>query len=161
MLRGLTIALILLFLTAPIAQLVLGDGFEDEEEFEEEWEGGFKKLARDAGSIAYILGLVLNSVFVMVRRAGGGGRELLNFHIVSNVVLAAVAMWHAAYFISEAGPLEYLIAILMFILIASGAVMRYLAHRRARLLSRMTHTQLAISIILAILIFIHSGLAEE
>jgi predicted membrane protein len=134
----------------------------------EEEEAG-EDFAASAGSIAFTGGLVLNALFTIYNRARRLGlsikavpaRYVLDLHIALNVALSILAFWHAFVFASRAGPVEYGAVGLIVLLLASGLVMRYVGYRRARLLSRMVHAQLVLSLVLVALLLIHVGSVGE
>jgi len=141
------------------ANYVAGD--DDNDDYDGEVEPVFEEEGETLGSLAWTLGLLLNTLFVAVNRARKILRLRLRFktvldiHIASNIILGSMAILHGLIFISSASLLEYILVILIAILLASGTAMRFVMNRDVRLLNRLVHTQLLLSIIIAILIYIH------
>jgi len=154
----LIISLVLVFSIS----LVYGD--EDWEE-----EGGFlgEDFANQLGSLAWIGGLFLNSVFVVVNRARRVFRLripmkiVLDLHIITNVLLGIAAILHGYMYLRVAGPAEYIAVGLIILLLLTGLFLRYISSRNLRLLNRLVHGQLILSIILAIVVGYHIAFIED
>ncbi len=135
----------------------------------DEAEGGLfgEEGAESLGSIAWNLGLLLNTGFVVFNRARKIFRlrvpflPILNLHISTNIVLGIAGILHGYAYLSYARPLEYLTVALIIFLIVSGLILRYVRSRDLKLLNRLVHTQLALAILLALSIWIHTVTIED
>ena len=152
----------------------MGESEEEEEvsevrELEEVGKEG-EDIATSAGSIAFTGGLVLNTLFTIYNRARKLGfkslrslpaKHILDLHIATNVALALLAFWHGYMLSYSAGPVEYASVGLIALLLLSGLIMRFVGDKKARLVSRMVHAQLALSLVLVALLFIHVSSVGE
>lgn len=163
--------LILLFLVAIILTSVIYNVYADEDEDEVEDENEDSIFGEDTGklygSVAWVGGLFLNSVFVVVNRARKmfrlriPFRYILDIHILTNIILGALGVIHGYSYMSRAGPAEYLAVSLIVILLISGLFLRYISSRNMKLLSRLVHGQLLLSIILALVLGYHVATIED
>ena len=141
---------------------LLLDG-EEYESFEDESE-----LAETAGFIAWTLGLILNSIFIAIRRLKGilhippkALRYVHDIHSYSNITLAAIAFYHGYSLRSSAGLIEYLIAVLILTLIGSGIILRYSYNKTLKRGTRLIHSQQLLTLILLVLLIIHVTISED
>ncbi len=160
----LAVLLVLLLIVVGVAasKAVWANGEEEEEEGEED------EFAKELGEAAWNLGLALNLAFVAVRWS----RRYLAFppqflklaldvHMYGNVALAVPALYHGYTFLGKAGPLEYAIGVIIVVLIASGLVLRYAKYRGLRRAMKLIHSQRALSLMLLVLLLIHTAVAED
>ena len=149
-----------------VLMLSISLAYGDDEEGEE---GGLfgEDFANQLGSAAWIGGLFLNSVFVVINRARKifrlrvPMRAILDFHIITNVLLGIAGIIHGYSYLKVAGPAEYVAVGLIFLLLATGLFLRYISSRNVKLLNRIVHGQLLLSIILAIVIGYHIAFIED
>ncbi len=154
--------LLLVVLGAAVSKAVWANGDEEEEEWEED------DFAEGLGEVAWNLGLALNLAFVAVRWS----RRYLAFpprflklalevHMYGNVALAVPALYHGYAFLDKAGPVEYAIGVIIVVLIASGLLLRYARYRGLRRVMKLIHSQRALSLLLLVLLLIHTAVAED
>ena len=135
----------------------------------EEKEGGIlsKRFLKILGDIALYVGLSLNGFYLFSRAAVRSraslmpARAILNFHIISNLLLESAVLIHAVGFIDKAGSIEYASVIIILLLTLSGFIMRVIGEKRAKLLSRLIHGQMILSIILIVFILLHVAYIKD
>ncbi len=161
--RDILIYMLVVFL---ILMLSISLAYGDDEDEEEEGLFG-EDVANQLGSAAWIGGLFLNSVFVVINRARKifrlrvPMRAILDFHIITYVLLGIAGIIHGYSYLGVAGPAEYIAVGLILLLLTTGFFLRYVSSRKVRLLNRMVHGQLLLSIILAIVIGYHIAYIED
>ena len=135
-----------------------GEEVEHEEHGYEEYED----YAEVLGEVAFYGGLALNIFFIAVRWARlvasippGLTRLALELHMSGNPVLAALGLIHGYMMSGAATILEYIIAVLIVVLVATGLVLRYARHRGLKAAARLLHTQRALTILLLALLIVH------
>ena len=133
-------------------------------------EGGYEgggEFAEGFGGIAWGGGLAANILFVGYKfvypRIHNYLPEILrlkyvlNLHILLNIILGILAILHGYALRNRAGIVEYLSVFFIIFLIVSGLTLRYVKNKKVKLFSRMLHAQRLLSIILIILIAIHTA----
>ncbi len=136
------------------------------EKGEKEGREASKKVAKGLGVLSFYLGLALNMVFAFYNwtrplalrlkaRPLFTYKRALTSHALSNMALAAAALYHSIYFMEKARILEYALAAVMLVLVASGTVMTYMSIRNLKRLAAMIHFQRALALTLLILAVIH------
>ncbi len=156
---------VLLILSILIMVISVVSTYSNGDEEEDEYFG--EDLAKSFGSLAWGGGLLLNILFVVVNRSRKifklkiPIKLILNIHIATNILLAFLAILHGYAFIEAAGPIEYLSILLIIVLLVSGILLRYTSTRDLKLLNRLIHGQLILSIILALVIGLHVIYIED
>ena len=131
-----------------------------------EWEGG--ELAEELGEYAWSLGLALNLAFVGVwwsRRYLAFPpwflRAVLGTHMYGNIAVSVPAFYHGYALLGRAGILEYAVGAVMLVLLVSGVVLRYARHRGVRRALNLVHSQRILSLVLLVLLLLHTAVAED
>jgi len=166
----LAILLVVLAFLAGVASAVLLDQApiiinsldDDDEWWEEEEEDELEGEAEALGEVAFYGGLVLSGGYSAVKYTRRYIklppriiRLSLDIHSLGNLALAPLALIHGYVNLEYAGPIEYAMAALIIILVASGATLRYVRNRRAKIAARLIHSQRALAILLLVLALLH------
>ena len=155
---------LLLGVALSIGALAMPDGEEEEEAGEEYGEEGEREggeVAESAGSLAFTLGLLANMGFVGYKWAKlhakikGSYRHVLNTHILLNILLGGLAIYHGYSLREAAGPVEYASVAAIIIILLSGLLLRYAKNRHLKWFARHIHVQRALALLLLILVVIH------
>ncbi|MEB3860477.1 MAG: hypothetical protein LRS43_04630 [Desulfurococcales archaeon] len=164
LLAAILIAFSPLLLQAIVAS---ADGFEVEEEREEYEDEGLEETAEAAGSAAFALGVTANALFVGYKwarlhvRLKGSYRSVLDAHILSNIILGLLAVYHGYSLRSTAGPVEYASIAAVLVLLSSGLLLRYAKNRRLKWFARHLHIQRILAVILLGLVILHIYTIED
>jgi len=138
------------------------DGDEDDEWWEEDEEDELEGEAEALGEAAFYGGLVLSGGYSAIKYTRRYIklppqviRLSLDIHSLGNLALAPLALIHGYVNLEYAGPIEYAMAALIIILVVSGATLRYVRNRRAKIAARLVHSQRALAILLLVLALLH------
>ncbi len=144
---------------------------DDEGEDEGEGENGENETAKSLGEFAWNAGLALILGFVAYKytlpyqakykiKLPVRYKHVLNIHIFSSLLLAAAALLHGFLLLEYATLLEYAIGVIIVFMVVTGVLLRWSTHRKLKMYARLLHTQRALTILLLILVAIHTSLKD-
>jgi len=147
---------------APTIIYSLDGDEEDDEWWEEEEEDEFEGEAEALGEAALYGGILLSGGYSAVKYARRYVRLppqvirlSLDIHSLGNLALAPLALIHGYVNLEYAGPIEYAMAVLIVLLVVSGATLRYVRSRRAKIAARLVHSQRMLALLLLVLALLH------
>lgn len=163
-----------LFLAAVIIGVVFASAGFPEAWAEDGYEGGGAVALGWAAVGTGALGTGSLVAYKMSRKTlmavvGSGGitrslttmyRPVLNFHIAMNLIGYSAGMAHGIMLSGAADGISIALALVMTVLVASGALMRFTSSR-TRLFNMQVHGQIFLVIMLILLVLLHIATADD